>query len=348
MFPPKWSSFRNPNDALCATCVWLLLLLTFVIYVAFCISAFSEALERPNKESIYNERMQMPIVRLDVCELTALRSKLNYSLLDHVLLERELEFLLPNGTEVFRHDVLNRSDVHQVSVLGGFSCLQVPSMQVVPQESILPYHRWFLRLQGPIHPELQKNNFSYVNGLFIRPSLANATHPVSIREETFLKTFVPFMAKNRTVIIRSLVAFDHWTDSLGGRRGAPYPDTFFLDDSRIVPEQSENDVLKVAKFPEMGNFMKIVLPVPTSLVRVHLHLNDIVNDIVALLGQLASGILIFGLLTMMFPAIREEKRHFFVHLDSYHLGTPGELDPLLSESTGQPENHRSQDEEQGP
>ena len=34
--------------------------------------------------------------------------------------------------------------------------------------------------------------------------------------------------------------------------------------------------------------------------------------------------------------------------DSYHLGTPGELDPLLSESTGQPENHRSQDEEQGP
>lgn len=31
--------------------VWLLLLLTFVIYVAFCISAFSEALERPNKES---------------------------------------------------------------------------------------------------------------------------------------------------------------------------------------------------------------------------------------------------------------------------------------------------------
>eukprot|EP00434_Breviolum_minutum_P002035 symbB.v1.2.001798.t1/scaffold97.1/size333048/2 len=343
--------------------------------------------------------MQMPIVRLDVCELTALRSKLNYSLLDHVLLERELEFLLPNGTEVFRHDVLNRSDVHQVSVLG-MSCLQVPSMQVcslhmavakptppeglpppsvIPDphhplwiayvlvhekedkkpeeeklggddyESILPYHRWFLRLQGPIHPDLQKNNFSYVNGLFIRPSLANATHPVSIREETFLKTFVPFMAKNRTVIIRSLVAFDHWTDSLGGRRGAPYPDTFFLDDSRIVPEQSENDLLKVAKFPEMGNFMKIVLPVPTSLVRVHLHLNDIVNDIVALLGQLASGILIFGLLTMMFPAIREEKRHFFVHLDSYHLGTPGELDPLLGESTvDQPENCRSQDEEQGP
>ena len=35
--------------------------------------------------------------------------------------------------------------------------------------------------------------------------------------------------QNRTVIIRSLVAFDHWTDSLGGRRGAPYPDTFFLD-----------------------------------------------------------------------------------------------------------------------
>lgn len=155
MLPPKWSSFRNPNDALCASCIWMLLLLFFFAYVSFCLASFSTELQRPTKESVYNERLQMPLVRLDVCELTAFHRQLNYSLLDHLLMERELEFLLPNGTEIWRRDVLNRSDMEFVHV-DAMSCLQVPSMQVVPQESILPYHRWFLRLQGPIHPKLQR------------------------------------------------------------------------------------------------------------------------------------------------------------------------------------------------
>lgn len=177
-------------------------------------------------------------------------------------------------------------------------------MQVVPQESILPYHRWFLRLQGPIHPKLQRQNYSYVSGLFIRPSLANASHPVSIRQESFLKVLTPFTAKNRTAILRAVVSLDRWSDSLGRRLGAPYADSFYLDDSRIVPEAAE-ETTPVDVMPQLVNRLKIVLPMPTSMVRVHHHLNDIVDDILTLLGNLASGIFIFGLLTMIFPAIRE-------------------------------------------
>ena len=35
--------------------------------------------------------------------------------------------------------------------------------------------------------------------------------------------------QNRTAILRGLVSFDKWSDSLGGRLGAPYADTFYLD-----------------------------------------------------------------------------------------------------------------------
>ena len=50
-FPQNESHSMIFGTFLATPGVWLLLLLTFVIYVAFCISAFSEALERPNKES---------------------------------------------------------------------------------------------------------------------------------------------------------------------------------------------------------------------------------------------------------------------------------------------------------
>eukprot|EP00913_Durusdinium_trenchii_P021489 g20196.t1 len=173
-------------------------------------------------------------------------------------------------------------------------------------ESILPYHRWFLQLQGPIPKELQRLNYSYVNGLFIRPSLANASHPVSQRQEP-----------------------QKWSDSLGGRYGAPHEDTFYFDDSRIIPEALDANPMVVQQMPLLGHRLKVVLPVPTSMVRVHHHINDIMADIVTVLGRLASGIFIFSLLTVMFPAIREEKYHFFCHWPFLGLGNPSELDALL-------------------
>ncbi|CAK9075282.1 unnamed protein product [Durusdinium trenchii] len=328
MFPPKRSSFRNPNDASCALGLWILLVVAFIAFVAMTLRSFWEDVQRPTRESVSNERLQMPTVRLDVCELKVFQRSLNYSLLEHLLLERELEFLMPNGTEFWHRDVLDRHQVPQVEV-GPMKCLRLFSMQEVPQESILPYHRWFLQLQGPIPKELQRLNYSYVNGLFIRPSLANASHPVSQRQESFLKIYVPFLAKNRTTIVRSLVALEKWSDSLGGRYGAPHEDTFYFDDSRIIPEALDANPMVVQQMPLLGHRLKVVLPVPTSMVRVHHHINDIMADIVTVLGRLASGIFIFSLLTVMFPAIREEKYHFFCHWPFLGLGNPSELDALL-------------------
>ncbi|CAL1153768.1 unnamed protein product [Cladocopium goreaui] len=191
------------------------------------------------------------------------------------------------------------------------SCLQVPSMQVVPQESILPYHRWFLRLQGPIHPKLQRQNYSYVSGLFIRPSLANASHPVSIRQESFLKVLTPFTAKNRTAILRAVVSLDRWSDSLGGRLGAPYADTFYLDDSRIVPEAAE-ETTPVDVMPQLGNRLKIV---PWTWLMKHF-------------------IQVFSLRTGTADAnfhgasASSPQRH----CERFGLGNPSELNPLLADA----------------
>ncbi|CAK8990137.1 unnamed protein product [Durusdinium trenchii] len=99
MFPPKRSSFRNPNDASCALGLWILLVVAFIAFVAMTLRSFWEDVQRPTRESVSNERLQMPTVRLDVCELKVFQRSLNYSLLEHLLLERELEFLMPNGTE---------------------------------------------------------------------------------------------------------------------------------------------------------------------------------------------------------------------------------------------------------
>ncbi|CAJ1420227.1 unnamed protein product [Effrenium voratum] len=343
MQPPKATRFPNPRDAACAACVWVCLVLVFLAYLVCTFRTFLVAVHSAHQHRTFNQRVQTPEVRLDICELQVLAERLNYSLLEHLRIDRELEFMLPNGTEINHHDSLNATSLAAVDI-NNFRCIRVHSMQQVPQESVLPYHRWWLSLEGPIHPELQRNNFSYVSGLFARPSLAeNASHPVSLKEEHFLKLWVPFLAEDRWAVVQSTAAMDKWTDSLGGRWGAPYEDTFFFRANIIVPGALQMDgwfqhhpltgswaagpVPNVSRLPRVGHRLKIVLPIPTTQVQVHEHFNDLTGVLIAWLGRLASGAFIFSVLTMMFPSVREEKFRLFLHLPSLGFGCP-ETEPL--------------------
>ncbi|CAE7757236.1 unnamed protein product [Symbiodinium pilosum] len=269
---------------------------------------------------------------LDICELNALKAKLNYSLLDHLVLKREVEFSLVDGTEVYINEPADLQTSPSFLLRNTFSCRRVFAVQQVPQAAILPYHRWFMALKRGCPGDLQRSNYSYVSGLFVRPSLAeNATHPVALREESIVKVWLPYLAQNRTSIVRTTPSLEKYTDSLGGRLGAPWEDTFFLDDTTIVPQAAQQDVPKVQQLPAIGNFLKIVIPIPTTQVKVHHHINDIVNDTISWLGRMASATFLFGLLQVIFPSTRKDKLHLHFHIPSLGLGTPGELDPLLAE-----------------
>jgi len=113
--------------------------------------------------------------------------------------------------------------------------------------------------------------------------------------------------------------------------GAPFDDTFFLDDTTVVPQAQQEDIPKVKELPAKGNVLTIVLPIPTSQVQVHQHINDIVNDTISWLGRLASATFLFSLLQVVFPPVRRDKLHFHFHFPSLGLGTSSELDPLLRE-----------------
>ncbi|CAE7373389.1 unnamed protein product [Symbiodinium sp. CCMP2592] len=134
-----------------------------------------------------------------------------------------------------------------------------------------------MALEKGFPPELQRNHNGYVSGLFVRPSLAeNPTHPLSLRQENIVKVWLPFLANNRTSIVRTKPSQETYLDSLGGRLGAPYDDTFFLDDTTVIPQAQQEDIPKVKELPARGNVLTIVLPIPTSQVEVHQHINDIV------------------------------------------------------------------------
>ncbi|CAK8990165.1 unnamed protein product, partial [Durusdinium trenchii] len=92
----------------------------------------------------------------------------------------------------------------------------------------------------------------------------------------------------------------------------------------------------VQQMPLLGHRLKVVLPVPTSMVRVHHHINDIMADIVTVLGRLASGIFIFSLLTVMCLG-RRSTTSFVIGL-SWALAIPVSWMPcfnLPSDSSGE-------------
>jgi len=332
MLPPQWSAYRNPNDAKCATAAWLLILLSFLSYVCLTTWTFVRDFKDPNRESYYNERIQTPIISLDICELDVLRQKLNYSLLDHLVLTREVEYALLNGTEVYVNEGTDPKKAHEFKLRRTFTCRRIFAVHQVPQDAIIPFHRWFMALERGFPPELQRNHNGYVSGLFVRPSLAeNPTHPLSLRQENIVKVWLPFLANNRTSIVRTKPSRETYLDSLGGRLGAPLDDTFFLDDTTVVPQAQQEDIPKVKELPAKGNVLTIVLPIPTSQVQVHQHINDIVNDTISWLGRLASATFLFSLLQVVFPPVRRDKLHFHFHFPSLGLGTSSELDPLLRE-----------------
>lgn len=189
-------------------------------------------------------------------------------------------------------------------------------------------------LQEPFHPKLVAGAGGlYSRGLFFGPSLAeNASNPYACQEEHLVKLWVPSskLPGVRNVVLNVNPAEAQWTDSLGGRRGAPCADTHFFGDVSMVPETSF--VAADAKKYEKADFtnrttLMIVVPIPHQEVNVWHYHNDVLADTLSFMGKLASATVIFKIIASIFPPIRQKRHHLLFKL--WCLGTPSESEPLL-------------------
>eukprot|EP00913_Durusdinium_trenchii_P021490 g20197.t1 len=215
-----------------------------------------------------------------------------------------------------------------------FRCKRFSLKMKTPMEALTPYHYFELGLQEPFHPKLVAGAGGlYSRGLFFGPSLAeNASNPYACQEEHLVKLWVPSskLPGVRNVVLNVNPAEAQWTDSLGGRRGAPCADTHFFGDVSMVPETSF--VAADAKKYEKADFtnrttLMIVVPIPHQEVNVWHYHNDVLADTLSFMGKLASATVIFKIIASIFPPIRQKRHHLLFKL--WCLGTPSESEPLL-------------------
>mmetsp|Transcript_98670 Transcript_98670/g.235050 ORF Transcript_98670/g.235050 Transcript_98670/m.235050 type:complete len:341 (-) Transcript_98670:120-1142(-) len=334
MLPPKWDSFPNKNDAMCAWALWAILALVFLCYVVVSTMSYVDGLYLPEDEDVFSAELQLPPVWLQLCDLLPLQAALNYSLLDHLIVQGRLNYVMPNGTEILSHMPFNTSAA-AVYKRQNFHCKRFAITSKVPMEAIMPYFIFFVGIQEPFHPKLSEYEGFYSKGLFFGPSLAHdPVNDFASKEENLVKTWVPStrLPGQRNVVLNAVPSRAMWIDSMGGRQGAPCDDTFFFADVSMVADaitQPEDARRYTNASINSRPTLRLVVPVAHQEVITWSFKNDILADTLAWLGKLASATVIFKLLTAVFPSARQKRYHLLMHLPCLGLGTEEEDEPLL-------------------
>eukprot|EP00434_Breviolum_minutum_P002036 symbB.v1.2.001799.t1/scaffold97.1/size333048/3 len=344
MLPPRWANFPNEKDACCAWTLWSFLLVAYLCYAALSSFSLVKALGEPNYIDTSEAKMTKPSPSLDVCELLRTSDHLRYSLLGQIAVMSQTGWFLKNGTENYMHSKLQASETFY-DPDGKFRCLRFRSKGHVPPQAEVTYYNFYVGVKEPVHPSLYRFGGQYIAGLVFRPSLAeNATNPFALQEERLVRLYVPSEVNTqgyRNVVCSAIPTFAKWVDSLGGRMGAAGDDTFYFADMTLIPESLQttsnieedegNNGTNATKVP-LRYTLKIGLPISTDLVRVKLHVNDVLKCIINWLGELTSATAVFKLITVLFPAMEQETFRLFWHMPWIGLGHASELDPLVKET----------------
>jgi len=341
MLPPSWSSFPNEKDACCAWGLWYLLLAVYLCYVVLSTISLTKALEEPDYVESSDQRMVKPTPSLDVCELLKISEHLQYSLLGQIAVMSQTGWFLKNGSENQLDLKLNVSETFY-DPDGKFRCVRFRSTAQVPSDAAVTYYNFYVAVREPVHPKLYRFSGKYIAGLVFRPSLAeNATNSFALSEERLVRLFVPSKEGRkgyRNVVCSAVPSFAKWLDTLGGRMGAPSDDTFYFADMTLIPESLQKtsvmDGEDVNTTTKLRYTLKIGLPMSTDLVRVKLHVNDVLKCLLNWLGALTSATAVFKLITVLFPAMEKETFRLFLSLPWIGLGLERpELEPLVKETT---------------
>lgn len=337
MLPPSWSTFPNEKDACCAWGLWYVLLAVYLCYVVLSTISLTKALEEPDYIESSDQRMVKPAPSLDVCELLKISEHLQYSLLGQIAVMSQTGWFLKNGTENQLDLKLKVSETFY-DPDGKFRCVRFRSTAQVPPNAAVTYYNFYVAVRETVHPKLYRFSGKYIAGLVFRPSLAeNATNSFALSEERLVRLFVPSKEEKegyRNVVCSAVPSFAKWLDTLGGRMGAPSDDTFYFADMTLIPESLaktsnvENGEVDAATKP-LRYTLKNGLPMSTDLVRVKVHVNDVLKCILNWLGALTSATAVFKLITVLFPHMEKETFRLFVFLPWIGLGYRGELEPLV-------------------
>ena len=335
MLPPKWDDFPNRNDAKCACGIWIFLAVVFVSYLSIATLGFIECLDLPDNQEVYESDHQLPVVWIRLCELAPLQAAINYSILDHLIVAGRLNYLLPNGTEeIFRMNLTSDADIFFPSP--DFRCKRFSVQALTPEDALMPFQVFEVGIEEPFHPKLMAVNGLYTRGLFFGPSLAeNATNPHACQEEHLLKIWVPSskLPKQRNLVMNVVPSQAIWTDTLGGRQGAPCDDTHFFGDISMVMDPALSS-LEAKQYLNSSSTkrptLRIVVPIARQKVEVTRYENDLVGNILSLISKWISASVIFKVLGSVFPQIRQSRHHLLMRIPELGLGT--EAQPLVDKS----------------
>ncbi|CAJ1383864.1 unnamed protein product [Effrenium voratum] len=332
MLPPKWSSFENPNDARCAWLVWFLLLAVFCGYVALATLSLRTELQTADQTEFYDAVLPLPAYSMDVCQMAALSKRLNYSVIDHIQMRFRFEYWV-NGSEVIVKKQISSPEAKAYQISEEFQCRRFSAGTRLPQAAESPYMGIDLRVEGEVPAQMLSYNGTFVDGVFLRPSLAeDPTNKHAVQEErisTFLIPVVNSTGKRR-IIVTQRYAFASWSDSLGGRRGAPCNDTFFFSGTTMLPE-SYNVAIETTTNDTAERWpLKLAMP-GTHSVQVYRFVNDIWETLLDWFGRVAAATAIFRILAVLFPLVQEEKYKLLFQLPALGLGV-AETAPLLPKS----------------
>jgi len=354
MLLPKQTAFVNPQDGCCARALWFTLLFVYVVYAILATLAAREEASVAEALDLHEEKIMLPNPSIDVCELLAFERALNYSILARVHVKVQCGWFWSNGNE--SHNEAKIAAVDDDIEEEAFHCWRFRSTIDVPPGAVVTYYNFWIGVEEPVHPKLYRWNDNYISGLVFRPSLsANATNFFAMKEERMMRLLLPThrVPGFRNVVISARPSLAKWSDSLGGRRGAPCEDTFYFGDLTVIPEtlqrgalfnESEDqahssftrsrglNVTKAAKAP-VRYTLKFDMPVPTELVSVSRFTNDLVLCLLKWLSKLASATAIFKLVGVLFPVIERRSYQFAVRCPWLGLGDLSEQSPLLAKES---------------
>jgi len=355
MLLPKQTAFVNPQDGCCARALWFALLIVYVVYVILATLAMREEASVAEALDLHEEKITLPNPSIDVCELLAFEQSLNYSILGRVHVKVQCGWFWSNGNESHNEALVPAVDDYIEEE--AFHCWRFRSTIEVPPGAVVTYYNFWIGVEEPVHPKLYRWNENYISGLVFRPSLsANATNFYAMKEERMMRLLLPThrVPGFRNVVISARPSLAKWSDSLGGRRGAPCEDTFYFGDLQLIPEMLQREALfneseseeahssftrsrglnvtKAGKAP-VRYTLKFDMPVPTELVSVSRFTNDLVLCLLKWLSKLASATAIFKLVGVLFPVIERRSYQFAVRCPWLGLGNLPEQAPLLAKET---------------
>lgn len=324
----KKSRFVTPNDFWCAVALYGLVFTVWAFLAGLSVFEFAQSLEAPNYTLDTNKRISLPPMCLDICEdRVATQDSTRYAK-PSVLDSFEVKSYLHANGRLSESRIMASADAPRYTLPIGWECLRFcknTSGTGGDMGSSKELLVWLHFLQDTPEARLEHlhTGDSLVKGLLIRPSLAaDPTNVYAYSREPFPERWLIQGRSNKTqaIVVEAKAERHIWSDTFGGRRGAPCDDTFLADVTAFPPGSTSIRQKFDAGVHENSFNVLIAFNILLAETRVVEHVNCLGTDILVFAKALLSYSVVFSLVGWLFRPTPVLRRRFLARIPFIGVG----------------------------